>query len=239
MDTTNLLRPTQIKDTKDEIKRLEYTLMQPDLQDRGEAIRQLRTEKNALDTLSPKPFMGEDLDAAVKEEKELREGMLEGMPSQEEMRRGPAGSLGKHIAWDKKNKDNMLRWKHLMLRLNTGTNDTEVANFEKYRPFNTRNMDTRDAYIPQTTDYHGLENAGSGHLMSDEQSIMLEEVAPDLHKQMALLCNEDRGKVLDLVNKLNTPKVKASKNYTPEEKAAIGLRIAEGRRKAKADREAA
>lgn len=239
MDTTNLLRPTQIRDTKDEIRRLEFTLTQPDLQDRGEAIRQLNSEKKSLENFSPKPFAGEDLDAAVKEERELREGMVEGMPTQEEMRRGPPGSLGKHIAWDKKNKNKLLRWKHLMLRLNSGTNDTEVANFEKFRPTSTHRMDTRDAFIPQETDYFGLEHAGSGHVMSEEQSVVLEEVAPDLHSQMALLSNEDRGKVLDLVNKLKAPKVKYKRNYTPEQRKALGARLAEARKVKREEKEAA
>lgn len=147
MDTQHLLRPHQRDELLQDKKSIENSLKSPGLQDRGAALHKQRVIEHQLETQSPKPFSEDEIDSKVRREKELRKQILEGMPSQEEMRKSPPGAVGKHQAWEKKHKRDMLEWKNLQLRLNPDSTDPDVANFEKHRPTsNTLNM--HNAVIP-------------------------------------------------------------------------------------------
>lgn len=157
METPNLLRPNQIEELKDEERALENKLRHADVMpvDRGAVQGQLRRVKQHLDIQSPKDIQGKEKDTMVQETGELLEKILEGMPSQEEMRKNPPGAVDKHRKWEKRNKQAIVNWKNNMLTLNKGTEDTDVANLEKYRPkASTLNMDNAqitgtDFFLPK------------------------------------------------------------------------------------------
>ncbi len=162
MDTAHLLRPNQVNDLLDDKQSLENSLKSPHLQDRGAVHTQLRRLNKQIDQQAPKQPSGAELDKLVKQEASLREKILTGMPSQEEMRKCPPGAIGKETKWNKKNKNNMLAWKNTMLRLNAGTDDPDVANFERYRPIsNSLNMD--NAQIPGKQYYLPTEAYKAGY----------------------------------------------------------------------------
>jgi len=145
--TKSLLRPAQVEELTSEKGNLEEMASYKFTPNRGEVIAALRRVDNTLNEQAPKPFVGEDLDTAVKEEAQLREEIQVGMLSQEEIRKNPPGAVGRLQAWEKRNKEKILAWKHMTLRLNIGSDDPDVANFERFRPTrNTLNLD--NAQIP-------------------------------------------------------------------------------------------
>lgn len=144
--TASLLRPHQREEMVAERETLERKLINPNIEDKGTVRRQMQQLDRQLETQTPKPFTEKEIDSAVKLEGELREQILTGMPSQEEMRKCPPGAIDKHRQWEKRNKAKLVEWKNLMLRLNAGTEDRDVANFEKYRPV-TSNLNMDNAVI--------------------------------------------------------------------------------------------
>lgn len=149
----NLLRPNQVEQLKEEEYELEAKLLNPNTNKR-EAGGQLRRVREALSKQVPTEFKSSEKDAAVKRSAELLDDILVGMPSKEEMRKNPPGAVSKHRMWEKRNKDKIVEWKNIQLRLNAGTEDLDICNLEKFRPTrSTLNMDNaqisgRDYYMP-------------------------------------------------------------------------------------------
>ena len=162
------LRQSQISALEEEKRGIESTLQAPgyvqnQIQDRGAMQRQIRAIDRQLQTDAPRPYGSEERDAAVKRERELREKIREGMPSQAEMRRNPAGATDKHRAWEKARKADVLEWKNVRVRMHAsgmidGVRDAQdVANIETFRPAHAShelNMDNaqipgKDIYLPQ------------------------------------------------------------------------------------------
>jgi hypothetical protein len=77
------------------------------------------------------------------------------MPSDEEMRRNPPGTVGRHMRFDKAAKmrdrfpeGELRRWKNHQLSLNRGDADPDVANFERMRPLHNHQASMLGAQIP-------------------------------------------------------------------------------------------
>lgn len=85
-------------------------------------------------TMDLKP---QTIDELSKEERRLREKILQGMPSREVMRRNPYGAVDRHIAWEKENKTDLLIWKNIKRQLEPNSEDRDLSNFEKFRPETT------------------------------------------------------------------------------------------------------
>lgn len=165
---TSLLRPHQREEMQSEKKVLENKMKSPYIQDKGAVNTQLRKLSNQLETQVPKPYNPNEVDSMVKKEKNLREKILNGMPSQEEMRKSPPGAVGKHMAWEKRNKEKLLAWKETRLRLEPESTDPDIANFERYRPVtNSLNMDNahipgKQYYLPTEAYKQGYDNIEFG-----------------------------------------------------------------------------
>jgi len=176
------------------------------LQDVGELRRQLLAVKSALETQSPKPYAVDTLDDAVAREHELREQWLQGMPTQAEMRRNPAGARDKHMRWERHNKQAILEWKNIRLRLHaSGYLDeahdaTDIANIERYRPQDaSHELNMHNEQIAGKVQFGPAPGAGPAAVMSDAESEVLKIADPELHAQMALLDNESRRQVIEAV----------------------------------------
>ena len=142
-----LLRPYQIEEMTSDRENLERQLNNPHIQDKGAVTTQLRKLRHQLETQTPKPYVGGELDTAVARSEKLKTEILDGMPSQEEMRKSPPGAVDKHRTWEKKNKAKLLEWKEIQLRLNAGTDENDVANFERFRPTGST-LSMHNAVIP-------------------------------------------------------------------------------------------
>jgi hypothetical protein len=218
------LRESQIQDLKAEKTRLEGILSDPkaQLQERGAMQQQVRQIDNQVGKHAPPSLTGEQLDAAVREEREHREKLLEGMPSQEEMRKSPPGAIGKHLKWDRRAKEvvnergetRLQAWKNRRLELHRGSDDPDVANFEIHRPrTSTLNMD--NAFIPgavhslpspQFSENYDKVDWGKGmSAEADEMRQQLKQEISDLRK---------------LVTERNDLKEKAKEGKPPAKKKA-------------------
>lgn len=148
-NTKALLRPAQMEEMTDEISRLERLVGAPTTElgmvvqkgvDRGAALRRLRALKRDHDQQAPLPYKSTDLDLAVRRRKELLDTFTNGMPTQAEMRRNPAGAVDKHRAWERRNKKVIAEFKNIELRLHASggsmrlRDEVDVANIERFRP---------------------------------------------------------------------------------------------------------
>jgi len=184
MDTPNLLRPNQIEELKDEEYALKRKLQMADVMpvDRGAVQGQLRRVQRHLEVQSPKDVEGKEKDDLIKETDTLLTKILEGMPSQEEMRKNPPGAVDKHRKWEKRNKAAIVRWKNNILTINKGTEDTDIANLEKYRPrASTLNMD--NAQIPGTDYFFPAGHIAINNVASEEDRQAAEATKFKLTKQ--------------------------------------------------------
>jgi hypothetical protein len=199
VETHALLRPAQVERTVEERETLKKQLQNPAIEDKGPVMTQLRNLEKTFAMQAPKAFQGWEIDAAVKEEKALREKMLDGMPSHEEMRKNPPGAVDKHMAWEKKNKPLLERWKNIKLRLNVGNPAEDIANFEMYRPRqSTLNMD--NAQISGSMTFLPPEGAGSAVTFSSAQIELLKQLAPEMANKLALLNKEQRAQIKAILN---------------------------------------
>ena len=158
----NLLRPHQREEMLSEQKVLQNKLHNPYIQDKGAVNTQLRRINKQLETQTPKPFAIHEVDSMVKRERELRETILCGMPSQEEMRKAPPGAIGKHTEWEKRNKAKLNEWKNIRLRLDPESHDPDIANFERYRPTQS-SLNMENAQIPGKQYYLPTEAYKQGY----------------------------------------------------------------------------
>ncbi len=138
------LRPSQVEEIENEKRVLERTLQSRDVQDRGNINAHIRRIDEELAKKAPPDLTPEGRDQKVKECKMIEERLLPSMPSDEEMRRNPAGATGKHMRWERlaKSKDRfpegeIFRWKDNQLALNKGDPDPDVSNFERLRPLHS------------------------------------------------------------------------------------------------------
>jgi len=224
----NLLRPEQILETQSEADRIEGMLNDPraPVEDRPMATRQLHNMKKMLHEQVPRDYSSDEIDSAVRREKELREHMVsDGMPTQSEMRRSPPGAVHKLRTWEQRNITNLMEWKHIRLRLNTGTSDPDVANFERYRPNGGANEMNLDNPIVTAKDIHlPPRGADLPILMSDEEHAVLKTLDPELADMMALASNEQRRSILEYVRTTMTAKpevIKPKRKLSPEHLAKL------------------
>src|SRR3990167_10812588 len=194
--TKPLLRPAQIEDTKSEIKALESKLQSPHIEDKGEVAKQLRRVTKSFEEQLPRPPVdGEEEGRMISRSRDLLNDVLRGMPSQEEMRKAPPGAVDKHMGWEKRNKQKIMEWKNLQLRLRPG--EREAANLERHRPVgSTLSMD--NAAVPGKMIYIP-ENVGATVTFSDEEMGHIKALKPGLEETVGLMSNEQRAVVKDML----------------------------------------
>ena len=130
-----LLTPIQVRETEEQVRSLEKTAQQAHVQNPGMLRQRVQSLKAQLEESAPKPYADDEIDAAVRREKELREDMIaDGMPTAQEMRKAPPGAESKHRNWNKRNDAKINEWKHIQLRRNAGSNEYDSANIEMFRP---------------------------------------------------------------------------------------------------------
>lgn len=155
----NLLRPAQMVEQEYEIKVAEAQLANPNIQDKGAVRTRIRTLKQQFEQQAPRQVTdGRVKDSLAKEAQGLLDQILPGMLSQEEMRKNPAGSVDKHLRWERANKSKIIRWKKLQCMLNAdgsqaGTWDRDAANLERFRPVGVQDRFRTDAQISGKMSY--------------------------------------------------------------------------------------
>ena len=149
----NLLRPAQLVEHTNELRMAEQQLANPNVQDKGAVRQRIGSLKRQYETQAPQPITDGILkDKLVAESNRLLEKILPGMLSQEEMRKNPAGSVDKHLRWERANKKDIVRWKKLQCVINADgsdphTWDRDAANLERFRPDGAQDRLRTDAQI--------------------------------------------------------------------------------------------
>jgi len=140
------LRPHQVNEFEDEKRVIERTLEnRRDIQDRAGLQNHIRRIDHQIDQQAPPDVSGEERDRIVRECREIEEKLVPLMPSDEEMRRNPPGVVGRHMKYEKAAKEKteqfpeglLARWKDNQLILNKGSDDPDIANFERMRPLHS------------------------------------------------------------------------------------------------------
>jgi hypothetical protein len=180
------LRPHQVDEFQNEKRVIERTLTsRNDVQDRGNLEQHMNRIDRQLAEQAPPESTGEDRDRMIRECGEIEERLVPEMPSDEAMRKNPPGTVGKHMRFEKlaKNRDRydegeLARWKDNQLTLNRGSDDPDVANFERMRPLSS-NASMLGAQIPGTQ-YHGT-NPSQAYLEGHDLTFgtATAEVEPD------------------------------------------------------------
>jgi hypothetical protein len=147
-----ILRYHQREDHKDEIDSMKGMMSDPLnarklSADRGEVTRRIKRLEETLATQSPPVLSGAEKDKLVRRSHQLEEKILPGMLSQEEMRKNPAGSVGKFMRHEKAVKSHILEWKNIQLMLEPESNDPDIANIERLRPSGAMDRFRTDAQI--------------------------------------------------------------------------------------------
>lgn len=203
--TAPYLKLSQIEDMKAEGNRLKSMLEAPrhisaQIQDRSQVYNTLKRIETSLARDTAQPYVGADLDKAVKREKEIRDAFVADMCTQAEMRRNPPGALDKHLAFEEKHGRNIGEWKNIRRRLHVSgalpshVSERSLSNIEMFRPAGgAGEMSMDGAQIPQTKSYHGL--GGRSTTFTDVELALLEQMAPKLKNMIALLSADERDEV--------------------------------------------
>lgn len=243
-DTTNLLRPHQVAETREELRIIESTLNAPPhirgkITDAGGMRKRAMRLTETLEKYSPKPYGEGERDTAVSEFKRLSEEIKVGMPSSVEMRRNMPGAVGKHMAWQKKNAKRIARWKHIGQRLLAGgdvsdqlSNGSDLTNVETLRKLETpHDLSLEGSQIPKTRDMHIGADPGGTVVFSDAELKLLRDARPDLEENLALMDNETRasikGAIANAIAKFAPPPIPddTEEKHTAEELGYNGMKM--------------
>jgi hypothetical protein len=209
--TTPLMRPRQVEAEQEEIDNISRTLTAPphiraQIEDIGEYHRRAKALRKSLDVQSPRAYEGLEVDRAKAREKQLRESMRESMPTAAEMRKNPPGAVGKHMAWEKNHKANLLEWQNIRLRLLASgalDNDHDVANFEAYRPVGgSQELSMDNAQIPGKQFHFPPGGVGDTVVLSSDDLDFLRAHELEIFQKVAFMTADQRAQVKELVEVL-------------------------------------
>lgn len=136
----NPLRNHQVEDYKHEASRLQQIVNAPAYVtgvDRGLASKAYRNVQKQLDTQAAKQLTGEKKDRVAKLAAEVMNDVIRpALLPTEEMRRNPAGSVGKFLRQENSPaiQDSIQQWKRAQLALESDNADPDLANVERFRP---------------------------------------------------------------------------------------------------------
>lgn len=150
---TNLLRYHQREQLQGEIRQAEDMLKQAKPEDRGTINANINRTKRQLESQSPVSLTGKEKDTLSALEKKLRSRITNNMPTQEVMRKNPAGAVDWHQKWEKINKPLIRMWKNATIQLNPDSSDRDLSNIERYRPTGQTDRMRTDAQIPGLMSY--------------------------------------------------------------------------------------
>lgn len=156
-----LLKQPQIQDLQEEKEQIAATLS-PSNPFRNKISKpnllqaRSRSIDKTLEQYAPEPLPGHEKDLLSKKEVELREQWTQGMPTEEEMRKNPAGMVDRHRKWEKANKPAILAWKNIRRQLEPDSDDPDLANIERYRPSGVMDRMVASAQISGAMNYRSV-----------------------------------------------------------------------------------
>lgn len=198
----SLLRPHQVDAQRDEISIIEKRLDNPLERKHVNVKDQVKLHgklAHSLETQAPKAFSAEQLDDAIKLEKQLREDIIgPDMCTRQEMRKNPSGATDKHLKWIRRTGKLAQQWKNLRLRLGASGHDFgngidgdahNLANLELYRPDGGAGELNMVNEQIEGLDFHG---GNQTVVFSTEEMLAIKEEFPEVYAKMAFLEPEQR-----------------------------------------------
>lgn len=134
-----LLKSEQILDLKEEQTQIDAALAPTNpFRNKISKPQLMHQRRKAIDKqledFAPATLEGSEKDKLANLEKELRAAWTNNMPTEEEMRKNPAGMVDRHRKWEKLNKKIIGQWKNVRRQLEPDSDDPDLANIERYRP---------------------------------------------------------------------------------------------------------
>lgn len=151
-----LLRWNEREDKKAELKRGEWLLAHPKVENKVQARKNIDIVKSQLDNFSPEPLTPPEKDKLYNLEKRLANKIKEGMPTDETMRKNPVGAVHAHRMWERANKKLINVWKNVRIQLNPDSEDKDLANIERLRTAGQLDRLRSDAQIGGHLSYQGI-----------------------------------------------------------------------------------
>lgn len=156
-----LLKQPQIQDLQEEMEQIDKTLSPTNpFRNKISKPQLMHSRKKAiekqLEQFAPEPLEGSEKDKLAKLELELREAWTSGMPTEEEMRKNPAGMVDRHRRWEKANKSVIMKWKNVRRQLEPDSEDPDLANIERYRPSGVMDRLVANAQISGAMNYRNI-----------------------------------------------------------------------------------
>lgn len=149
----NLLRFNQREQLQHEVQQAETHMQYAKPEERGAISAGIKRTKKHLEDNSPEPLTGKEKDKLNALEKKLRDRITTNMPTEEVMRKNPAGAVDWHTKWEKANKKLIRMWKNIKIQLNPDNSDRDLSNIERYRPSGQTDRMRTDAQIPGMMSY--------------------------------------------------------------------------------------
>lgn len=225
--TTPLLRHHQREELKSEVESIDYQLdpsnafrlkAQADVTEVRNRARRLSKQ---LQDQSPHDISGQLKDALTRESKAIEDRVLPGMPTQEEMRKNPAGMVGRHMRWEKQHKQDILRWKNIQIMREPDSDDPDLANFERMRPSGTLDRLRTDAQIGGAMNFRSVPLENWNQVFQPPMNTALEQTkrVPEEDKKRKPMTEEQKQ-----VLRNNLALARAKKAELDKAKASDGER---------------
>ncbi len=229
---SNLLRHPQREQLHSEIAQAETMLPHAKPDDKGTILSNIKKAKHTLNTQSPEPLTGKEKDTLFALEKKLIDRIRTNMPTEEVMRKNPAGAVDWHQRWEKANKPLIRMWKNIKLQLNPDNTDKDLANIERYRPSGAQNRLRTDAQIPGSISYGDIPDelwpfeSPKNTALAQAKRVSEEDIATEVNQA---LDNFD-GEELDAQAQAEADEEDGRKRpMTPERHALLVQRLADAR----------
>jgi len=210
----NLLRYHQREQLKGEIEQAEGMLKHAKPEEAGNIHANINRTKRQLDSQSPVPLTGKEKDTLSALEKKLRSRITTHMPTEEVMRKNPAGAVDWHQKWEKVNKPLVRMWKNVMIQLNPDSSDRDLSNIERYRPSGQTDRLRTDAQIsghmsygnipdenwpfdaPENTAAKQAERLYATENAESDVNIALEQLDKDEEEEQLSVCSPEQRAIL-------------------------------------------
>lgn len=231
---TNLLRFPQREQLQTDIDQAEAMLPSAKPDDRATIQAGINKSKRQLNSQSPEPLTGKEKDTLSALEKKLRTRITTNMPTEEVMRKNPAGATDWHTKWEKANKKLIRMWKNIKIQLNPDNSDKDLANIERYRPSGQTDRMRTDAQIVGLMSYGGIPE--ENWPFDAPQNTALEQA-----KRNVISEEEAEGAVNAALDEIDAEEAKAAiesdaeevdgrkKELSPEQHAVLLKRLADAR----------
>jgi hypothetical protein len=112
--------------------------------DRRTGKRALRKAEKMLADQMPPKLNTEQKNWLTKEITRLEERISTGMPTKQDMRLNPPGTVGRHMKWEQTNQKDIRRWQNAKVILEPDSEDPELCSHEQFRPEGQRWIATEE-----------------------------------------------------------------------------------------------